>query len=589
MDNALLDVGLPIVLAFVMVGIGLTLTVADFDDQRRDPKPLVVGVVGLTVIVPALSFLIAIALDLPPELAIGVVLLGATAGGTTSNVMTYLAGGNTALSLVLTVVANLATIISIPIWAGIALDRWGTATADDVNVAVSFIDVAGLLVGLVLIPTSLGMVVRAKRPALAARLENTVSKVSGIVLFVLIIGATLTLDDAWTLLRQAGPATLLLACVATATGFGLGVLTRLPRPDHVALGMEFGIKNITLTMLIAVTALGSQEIALPAAVYGVLAYIPGLILLVLARRGYVPRPAAPGHLAAAGPQQRRPVLVGYDGSQDTLPALRWAAQEAVASQRELRILLAWGLPTMGFSPVSASADLDRAKAEAALANAVYLLQSEVLGVTVAGEVVQDKPAQALVDRSADAALVVVGYRGKGRVGRFVLGSVASAVVTHAAAPVVVVRGDDSGQVRRVGPIVVGVDGSPGSEDAVRFAMSAAPAHGYQVVAVHAREQGSLPGGLAALSPALSEGRAQYPAVRVREVVEPGDAVELVVAEARDAALVIVGSRGHGGLAGMLLGSVSRGVIDQAPCSVMVMRDAAGRQPSAVTATGGTTA
>ena len=583
MDNLLLDVGLPIVLAFVMVGIGLTLTVADFDRQRRDPKPLVVGVLGLTVIVPALSVLIAVVLDLPPELAIGIVLLGATAGGTTSNVLTYLAGGNTALSLVLTVVANLATIISIPIWASVALDRWGAGVAEGVDVTVGFLDVAGLLVGLVLIPTSLGMLVRAKNPALAARLENTVSKVSAITLFVLVIAATVTLDDAWTLLRQAGPATLLLACVATATGFGLGVLSRLPKPGHVALGMEFGIKNITLTMLLGVTALGSQAVALPAAVYGVMMYIPGLILLVFARRSYLPTPRAGASAAAASSSDRAPVLVGYDGSDDTLPALRWAAQEAVGSQRPLRVVLAWGLPTMGFSPVSASADLDRRKAEAALANAVYLLQSEVAGLSIDSEVVQDKPAQALVDRSADAALVVVGYRGKGRVGRFVLGSVASAVVTHAASPVVVVRGDESGQIRRVGPIVVGVDGSPGSEDAVRWAMAAAPLHGYQVVAVHAGEQGGRPGGLATLSPELAAGRTRYPAVQVREVIEPGSAAQLIVAEARDAALVIVGSRGHGGLAGMLLGSVSRAVIDQVECSVIVMRDATGQPAGPVTA------
>ncbi len=174
MDNVLLDVGLPIVLAFVMVGIGLTLTPADFDRQRKTPKPLVVGVIGITLIVPLVSFGIAILFNLPAELAIGVVLLGATAGGTTSNVMTYLGGGNTALSLVLTVVANLATIISIPFWAGIALNRWGDAVEAATNVAVGFMDVAGLLVGLVLIPTSLGMLIRARRPALAARLENTV-------------------------------------------------------------------------------------------------------------------------------------------------------------------------------------------------------------------------------------------------------------------------------------------------------------------------------------------------------------------------------------------------------------------------------
>jgi BASS family bile acid:Na+ symporter len=575
MDNVLLDVGLPLVLAFVMVGIGLTLTVADFDRQRKTPKPLVVGVIGMTVLVPAFSYLIAIWLDLSPELAIGLVLLGATAGGTTSNVLTYLAGGNTALSLVLTVVANLATIISIPIWASIALDRWGATVADGVNVTVSFLDVAGILVALVLIPTSLGMVIRAKKPDLAARLENTVSKVSAIVLFVVIIGATLTLDDAWTLLREAGPATLLLACVATATGFGLGVLSRLPRPGHVALGMEFGIKNITLTLLLGTTALGSPEVALPAAVYGVLAYIPGVALLAFARRGYIDQTEAAEAMAAPGPD---PVIAGYDGSEHSMPALRWAAQEAVGLQRPLRVVLAWGMPTMGFSPVSAGAALDRGKADSLLANAVYRLRSEVSGLTVDGELVEDKPAQALVDRSAHAALVVVGGRSKSRVDLLVMGSVASAVVGHAQAPVVVVRDDGAGEVRRVGPIVVGVDGSAGSEAAVRFAMTEAPQHGYEVVAVFAGE--APPGGLEALSPALAAGRRQNPAVRVSEVAEAGKAAQLILAHAADAALVVVGSRGHGGLAGMLLGSVSRAVVEQSDCSVVVMREVAARAPVA---------
>ncbi len=572
MNNVLLDIGLPLVLAFVMVGIGLTLTVADFDRQRKTPKPLVVGVIGLTIIVPLISLAIAILLDLPPELAIGVVLLGATAGGTTSNVMTYLGGGNTALSLVLTVVANLATIVSIPYWAGVALDRWGDAVEAGTNVTVGFMDVALLLTGLVLIPTSLGMLIRARRPALAARLENTVSKVSGIVLFALIIGVTVTLDDAWNLLRLAGPATLLLACLATATGVALGILTRLPRPGHVALGMEFGIKNITLTMLLGLTALGSEEIALPAAVYGVMMYIPGLALLTVARRGYVPQPEpAPADLAVV--ETKKPVIVGYDGSEDTLPALRWAAQEAFGSQRSLRVVLAWGLPTMGFSAVSATAELDRGQAEAALADAVRLLQTELPALAVDAELVEDKPAQALVDRSADAALVVVGHRSKGRVGRMVMGSVASAVVTHSVAPVAVVRGDETGQVRRVGPIVVGVDGSTGSEDAVNFAMRSAPQHGYQLVVVHAGGAAGASGGMNALSPALAAGREIYPAVQVREVIAPGNAAQVIVDQTTDAAMVVVGSRGHGGFAGMLLGSVSRAVVEQSDCSVVVMRPA----------------
>jgi nucleotide-binding universal stress UspA family protein len=202
----------------------------------------------------------------------------------------------------------------------------------------------------------------------------------------------------------------------------------------------------------------------------------------------------------------------------------------------------------------------------------------VSGLTVDGELVQDKPAQALVDRSAQAALVVVGSRTKSLVGRLVMGSVASAVVSQAHAPVVVVRGDTTGDVRRVGPIVVGVDGSAGSEDAVRFAMQEAPQHGYEVVAVYA---GDVPaGGIQALSPALAAAREQNSAVKVREVAQAGNAAELLLAHAQDASLVVVGSRGHGGVTGMALGSVSRAVVEQSGCSVVVMRDVTSTAPVA---------
>jgi nucleotide-binding universal stress UspA family protein len=252
-----------------------------------------------------------------------------------------------------------------------------------------------------------------------------------------------------------------------------------------------------------------------------------------------------------------------------MPAVRWAAEESLALQRPLHLVLAFGLPTMGVSPVSASEGLDRTQAEALAATAAAELQADFTGLRLECELVQDRPAQALVDRSAHAEVVVVGSRQKSRVGRLVLGSVASAVVSQAQAPVIVLRGDASGQVRRTGPVVVGVDGSPASEDAVRFALEHAPQHGSEVVAVHA---GDAPAeGLAALSPALAAARTAHPAVQVREVVRAGNPAELLLAQAPDASLLVVGSRGHGGVRGLMLGSVSRAVVEQSTSSVVVMR------------------
>ncbi len=182
-----------------------------------------------------------------------------------------------------------------------------------------------------------------------------------------------------------------------------------------------------------------------------------------------------------------------------------------------------------------------------------------------GELVRGKPAQALLDRSTDAALVVVGNQSRSRVGRLVMGSVSNAVVTHAELPVVLVRSDvrRDGEAWREGPVVVGVDGSAGSEAAVAFAFEATTRHGLTLVAVHTTDDQVLsaatssPAGtvsvshppsakLLEMSPALKAGRLEYPAVDVTEMFLTGRASDNIVTAASSAALTVVGSRGTEG-------------------------------------------
>ena len=159
-DSALIDIGLPLVLAFVMVGIGLTLQVDDFVRQRRKPLPSIVGTLGWAIGVPLIGFAVVAIFSPPAPLAIGIILVAATSGGTTSNVMTYLSRGNVALGLVLTVVTALLSILTLPLWVGWALDLWGSDLPGGSYVSVSFMDVAGLLVMIIFIPVGLGMIVR---------------------------------------------------------------------------------------------------------------------------------------------------------------------------------------------------------------------------------------------------------------------------------------------------------------------------------------------------------------------------------------------------------------------------------------------
>lgn len=580
-DSALIDIGLPLVLAFVMVGIGLTLQVDDFVRQRRKPLPSIVGTLGWAIGVPLIGFAVVAIFSPPAPLAIGIILVAATSGGTTSNVMTYLSRGNVALGLVLTVVTALLSILTLPLWVGWALDLWGSDLPGGSYVSVSFMDVAGLLVMIIFIPVGLGMIVRNRKPALAARMERAVSLVSFVVLFGLIIGVIVSLgDQAWTMLAQAGPACLTLAVLGGILGLVLGIVFRFPREDHIAMAMEFSIKNVTLSMLIALSALGSDEMALPSAVYGVVAYLPGLALMYFGRR-YVPK-----LMTGQAGSSRRPVVVGYSGTDASMPAVRWAAAAAKADNRPLRLVMAWGMPTFGISAVSESADLDQSHAELMLNAAVYSLKAEFPGLEAQGKLVRGKPAQGLFDWSDDAALVVVGNRSRSGLSRLVLGSVSTAVVTHAEHPVVLVRehSESGANEWRDGPVVVAVDGSPGSEAAVAFALEAALRTGLRVTALHIVDQQVLAmttstGGVATaqqeqvrkLSPALQEARAKYPAVAVTEVIKAGLPSDVIVEEGKGAALTVVGSRGHGGITGMLLGSVSRAVIEHVDSPVAVVR------------------
>lgn len=240
--------------------------------------------------------------------------------------------------------------------------------------------------------------------------------------------------------------------------------------------------------------------------------------------------------------------------------------------------------------MSEASDLDSKHAQRVLDEAVGRLRTDVSGVDVEGELARGKPAQALLDHSKDAALVVVGNKSRSRVGRMMLGSVSSAVVTHAELPVVLVRADviPDAEAWRQGPVVVGVDGSAGSDAAVAFAVEATTRHGLKLVAVHTTNKPELtsasagPAGTVAatlpraaqlleVSPALKAGRAEYPAVEVTELIQTGHAADNLVAASKGAALTVVGSRGHGGFKGLLLGSVSRAVIEHAESPVAVVR------------------
>lgn len=285
----------------------------------------------------------------------------------------------------------------------------------------------------------------------------------------------------------------------------------------------------------------------------------------------------------------KPIVVGVDGSDSALEAVRWAAREAGRRRARLRVVGVSGwMPTGrpgGPGLGTEYRELLQRQAHDCVAAGATAAEGAAAGVEVIEEVLTGSAIPRLVAEAEHAQLVVVGHRGLGGVTGLMVGSVAVGLVAHAGCPVVVVRGDEpGGQVRQEGPVVVGVDGSPNSEAALAFAFEAAAARRAPLMAVHAW-QDVVPSAwlLLAKWPAVENAERQvlaerlagwsekFPQVHVQRVVTKDRPAHMLIQQSSIAQLVVVGSRGHGALVGLVLGSVGHALLHHAACPVAVVR------------------
>lgn len=285
-----------------------------------------------------------------------------------------------------------------------------------------------------------------------------------------------------------------------------------------------------------------------------------------------------------------PIVVAADGSAPAYAAVAWAAQTAQRHGASLHLVNSSTLPTLyGSAAAFTQSDFDLVHADGErIVEEATRVANEAAGadakLDITGQVVTGPIIPALLEEAKTARLLVVGSRGLGKVGRALLGSVSAAVTTHAECPVAVIKDETAADaVNRTGPVVVGVDGSGNSRDAVVVAFAEADARGAEVVAVHAwsdASQFSLPNvefpavaeaEEALLSAALAGARQDHPDVAVRTVLVRDRPASNIVEQSAQAQLVVVGSHGRGGFTGMLLGSTSRAVLQNAECPVIVVR------------------
>jgi nucleotide-binding universal stress UspA family protein len=265
--------------------------------------------------------------------------------------------------------------------------------------------------------------------------------------------------------------------------------------------------------------------------------------------------------------------------------VRWAARAAQAEGRDLLVLAAYG----GVDPtLAADATIWRRFQEEILSRtreeagrAAEAARAEAPALTVTEELVEGNAAPALLARAGDG-LLVVGEQGAGGLGGALVGSVAATVAAHAIGPVVVVRGDVSTDADA--PVVVGVDGSPASEAAIDFATAFADTVGCPLVAVHTWWDSlieTVPEAFIDLDAIAADERrllaeqlagrsATHPDLAVSTVVTRSRPAPGLLEQAKGARLLVVGTRGRGGFAGLLLGSVGRAVVHRAPCPVAVV-------------------
>ena len=285
----------------------------------------------------------------------------------------------------------------------------------------------------------------------------------------------------------------------------------------------------------------------------------------------------------------RPVVVGVDGSGTAYRAVEWAAAEAARRGAPLRLVRAFSWtkadhPSRHGGRVAQYRDQLLEAARQQVARAARIAQDTRRDVETEPQVEVGAPIEVLGSEARRAQLLVLGDRGHGGVAGLVLGSVAVALAAGGACPVVIVRGESR---RAGGPVVVGIDGSPVSEAALAFAFDAAATRGVELVAVHAWSPTAIDRALepvmdwdavaaeedALLAERLTGWGRKYPQVTVRRTVVRDGAARALVDASGDAQLVVVGSHGRGNVTGLLLGSVSHGVLHAAHCPVAVVRPA----------------
>ena len=266
-------------LIIIMLGMGLSLVTDDFKRIVVYPKAILVGLVNQLILLPMIGFGIAVMFPLAPEIAIGIMILAACPGGPTSNLIAHLAKGDTALSVTLTALSSFITILTIPFIVNFALVHFldqGQMIRLDVMDSIKNIFV------IIIIPIIIGMLIRRYREGFALKMERPVRIASAIVLALVIIGIVIKEKENFiSYFEQAGIVALLLNVSTMIVGYFSARLFKIKDKRALSISIESGIQNGTLAITVAVVLLGSTEFAIAPAIYSLIMFFTGGVVIYI--------------------------------------------------------------------------------------------------------------------------------------------------------------------------------------------------------------------------------------------------------------------------------------------------------------------
>ena len=278
----ILDIFLPLSLIFIMFSLGLGLTVQDFTRVIYYPKAFFVGAANQLIVLPVVAFVVATAFSLPGELAVGLMILSCCPGGVTSNIITRIAGGDTALSITYTAVISVVAVITLPIIVGVSVSQFMGSEAPEINIFT-----LGLTMFVVtVVPVALGLFMNTRYKMLSSAIFSLVSNISTFLFVVIVAGALFSEWGTFTdNIYSLGPAVICLIAVMLFVGYNSPKFFGLSSRHSVTIAIESGIQNATVGVaignMIQVQGQGLSAMSLPSGVYGILMYIVCLPVLLL--------------------------------------------------------------------------------------------------------------------------------------------------------------------------------------------------------------------------------------------------------------------------------------------------------------------